>query len=82
MEVGQVASWNDPGWALFMAEAPAGAPIRLSAEHDRFLWASLAEALARCRPETVVRQVEVVARELEHRRPKDRHGGETGVNAS
>ncbi|HEY8552705.1 MAG TPA: NUDIX domain-containing protein [Thermaerobacter sp.] len=62
-----VDAWDDPGWAVFMAQAPAGARVRLSPEHDRFVWVRLEEAVARCRPRLVARQLEVAAREIARR---------------
>jgi 8-oxo-dGTP pyrophosphatase MutT (NUDIX family) len=40
-------------WRLFVAEAPAGAEIRLDAEHDAYGWVPAAEAAVRCRPAVV-----------------------------
>jgi 8-oxo-dGTP pyrophosphatase MutT (NUDIX family) len=39
-----------PDVALYVAEAGIGAGIVLDAEHDRYAWVSLAEAVARCFP--------------------------------
>jgi len=47
------------GVALFVAEAPNGARIVLDAEHDRFEWVTLEEAVARCRPAIVGRGLEL-----------------------
>ncbi|NUR77478.1 MAG: NUDIX domain-containing protein [Thermoleophilia bacterium] len=39
--------------ALFVAEAPADAEVRLDAEHDRFEWVTLEEGVRRCLPAVV-----------------------------
>ena len=41
---------GDTGWVVFAAEAPADAEITLDAEHDRYGWLTLDEALARTAP--------------------------------
>lgn len=41
------------GWALFVAQAPVDARVRLSAEHDRFEWLALDRALERIKPSYV-----------------------------
>jgi 8-oxo-dGTP pyrophosphatase MutT (NUDIX family) len=46
--------------ALFAAEAPAGAHVVLDAEHDRYEWVTLEDAVARCLPTTVGRGLELV----------------------
>jgi 8-oxo-dGTP pyrophosphatase MutT (NUDIX family) len=51
-------------WAVFALEVPAGTEARVDAEHDRLEWVSLAEALARCRPDAVaagLRQADATA---------------------
>lgn len=58
-------------WYVYCAEAPAGAEIRLSAEHDRFEWLPADEAAARSLPVLVGNQILHVAREL--RDPTSRH---------
>jgi len=40
-------------WAVYLVELDADAPVTLDAEHDRFEWVSLADALRRCRPPVV-----------------------------
>jgi 8-oxo-dGTP pyrophosphatase MutT (NUDIX family) len=40
-------------WAVFAADVPSGTQARLDAEHDRFEWVSLPEALRRCKPDAV-----------------------------
>ncbi len=40
-------------WAIYVAEAPADAQVVLDAEHDRYEWLSLEEAIERCLPEPV-----------------------------
>jgi 8-oxo-dGTP pyrophosphatase MutT (NUDIX family) len=39
--------------ALYVAQAPADAEITLDAEHDRFVWLPLEEALQKCLPRVV-----------------------------
>ncbi len=52
-------------WAVYWAEVGPEAEVVLrDAEHDRFAWVSLAEALRRCRPERVAKQIELVAAHL------------------
>ena len=41
---------GDPDWFVFAAEAPADAEITLDAEHDRYAWLTLDEALSRVAP--------------------------------
>ncbi|HSM58683.1 MAG TPA: NUDIX domain-containing protein [Candidatus Sulfomarinibacteraceae bacterium] len=45
----------DDQWPVFLAQAPVDCAIRLSPEHDRYVWLPLREAVARMTPE-VVRQ--------------------------
>ena len=52
-------------WALYAAEAPAGAAVRLSVEHDRWAWVGRDEAVRRCLPAVVGRQILTVARLVE-----------------
>jgi 8-oxo-dGTP pyrophosphatase MutT (NUDIX family) len=40
-------------WAVFLAEAPADADVVLDPEHDRSLWTSADDAIARCLPDHV-----------------------------
>lgn len=51
--------------ALYVAEAPADATIALDAEHDRFEWRSLADAVRSCLPTAVGLCVELAAAELD-----------------
>lgn len=62
---------GDPGdpWQLYMAEAPPGTDIRLSAEHDRYEWLPAGEAAARCLPPLVAGQIRRVARIVEGEAP-------------
>lgn len=54
---------SDPeeSWQVYMAEAPEGAEVRLSPEHDRYAWLPAAEAAVRCRPPLVATQIARVA---------------------
>jgi 8-oxo-dGTP pyrophosphatase MutT (NUDIX family) len=52
---------HDPAWASYWAEAPAGATVMLSEEHDAFEWVDRAEAARRCQPAIVSEQFEVLA---------------------
>ena len=47
--------------ALFVAEAPPDARVVLDAEHDRFEWVILEEAVARCLPAVVAVGLEQAA---------------------
>lgn len=40
-------------WAVYLTEVGPATSITLDAEHDRFEWVPLAEALQRCRPPVV-----------------------------
>lgn len=51
-------------WPVYMAEAPAGAEMRLSAEHDRFAWMSVEAALACCAPEQAALPLKAAAAAL------------------
>lgn len=42
------------GWAVLAVEVPAGAEVRLDAEHDRFDWLPAAEVERRCLPDAVL----------------------------
>ena len=44
-------------WCVYLAEVPDGAVISLNAEHDRFEWVSVADAVRRCQPVRVSDQV-------------------------
>jgi lipoyl(octanoyl) transferase len=48
-------------WAVFGAEAPPDAEVRLDAEHDLFEWVRLDEAISRCRPQVVADGIACVA---------------------
>ena len=50
-----------PDWASYWAEAPFDAPVRLSAEHDRYEWVTRDEAVRRCQPAVVAEQFEALA---------------------
>lgn len=47
-------------WPVYAAKAPPGARIRLSVEHDRFLWVEGAEATRQCTPDEVGDQIRCV----------------------
>jgi 8-oxo-dGTP pyrophosphatase MutT (NUDIX family) len=51
----------DPAWALFVADAPADAAVRLSDEHGGSAWLRLDAALARCRPVSVADGIRAAA---------------------
>ncbi|MGZ4390478.1 MAG: NUDIX domain-containing protein [Gaiellaceae bacterium] len=55
--------------ALFVAEAPADARVRLDDEHDRFAWLPEREAVQRCLPPEVAACVANAARVLAERFP-------------
>ncbi len=46
-------------WRVFTAQAPVGAVVRLDAEHDRYAWVPLDQALLRCLPRRVADQLRV-----------------------
>jgi 8-oxo-dGTP pyrophosphatase MutT (NUDIX family) len=52
---------DDPSWAMYWAEATAGASILLASEHDRHEWVAVDEAVRRCRPAIVAEQFERLA---------------------
>jgi 8-oxo-dGTP pyrophosphatase MutT (NUDIX family) len=54
-------------WAVYVAEAPAGAAVTLSDEHDRFEWLPLGSAVRRCVPPRVGRDFRAVAALLDRR---------------
>jgi hypothetical protein len=58
------------GWAIFIAEAPATTDVVLDAEHDRFLWTSSDEAVARCLPDHVGASFRLAARDLGDHPPR------------
>jgi 8-oxo-dGTP pyrophosphatase MutT (NUDIX family) len=49
-------------WAVFALDVAAGTRARVDAEHDRLEWVSLAEALARCKPDAVAAGLRQAAR--------------------
>ncbi len=51
-------------WAIYYAEALAQHTITLDAEHDRYAWVTLDDALARCLPAVVSESLRVVAQHL------------------
>ena len=52
-----------PGrWPYYLAQAPLGAEVRLSDEHDRFVWVPLGVAVRLCSPSHVANAVERVGR--------------------
>ncbi|MEX2210729.1 MAG: NUDIX domain-containing protein [Gaiellaceae bacterium] len=58
-------SCNRGDWAIFAAEAPGGAEVRLDDEHEAFEWLALDDALARCRPPIVASGLACVAEWLD-----------------
>jgi len=50
-----------PEWRVYAAEAPEGADVRLSEEHDGFLWLPAPVAAARCLPTVVGASIAAVA---------------------
>ena len=61
-------------WAVFVAEAPAGALVALDDEHDRFVWLPAAEAAAKCRPPSVGHTLLEVDDWLDQTSAKPDHG--------
>lgn len=53
-------------WAVFIAEAPADTAVVLDAEHDRSVWATADEAIARCLPDQVGASFRLAVRALEY----------------
>jgi len=53
-------------WAVFLAEVPRTAAVRLDAEHDRFAWTPAGRALARCRPASVAANIAATAAVSRH----------------
>lgn len=49
-------------WAVYSAEAPVDAGVVVDAEHDRFAWVELDDALALCRPAAVADGLRAVGR--------------------
>jgi len=60
---------SDDDGALYAARAPVDANVVLDAEHDRFMWVTLEDALARCRPPQVAAGLAHVADWLDARDP-------------
>lgn len=48
-------------WVGYLAEAPEDAEVQLSAEHDRYEWLPLADAVRRCLPSAVAEQLQSAA---------------------
>lgn len=48
-------------WHVYRAEAPAGARVRLSAEHDQHQWLPAHAAASKCLPQVVADQIRGVA---------------------
>lgn len=48
-------------WAVYAAEAPADAEVRIDDEHDDHVWLPLEDALPRCRPQVVADGLACVA---------------------
>jgi 8-oxo-dGTP pyrophosphatase MutT (NUDIX family) len=57
--------FRDPRWAVYVQEVPPDAQIRLSEEHDRFLWLTAEEALALVSPEIIVEELRAVIEKVE-----------------
>lgn len=55
---------SDPTWAVFVAEAPPDASVRLSEEHDTHRWVNLEDAIALIHPAFVAHQFERAARSV------------------
>ena len=54
--------WREWHWALFIADAPADAEVRLDPEHDASAWLPLEDACARCLPAGVADGLRTAAR--------------------
>lgn len=69
---------GDPAddWVVYVAEAPAGAQVRLSPEHDRCEWVPAREAARRCLPSVVAEQIRRAARIVEGEPAAHEPGGE------
>jgi len=50
-------------WPIFRAEVVGDVEIALSAEHDRWQWASYEQALSLCQPQQVAAGIKLVAAE-------------------
>ena len=48
---------DDSGWFVYLAEAPPDVAITLDAEHDRYEWVSVPDAVERCLPATVATSI-------------------------
>ena len=51
-------------WAAYLAEAPMTAEVQLSAEHDRWGWLPLEDAVRRCLPSVVAEQLRHAAEDI------------------
>ena len=51
---------GDSEWSVYLAEVNGNEKITLDAEHDRYIWCSLDEALSRCRPDRVAAHLALV----------------------
>lgn len=49
----QVAVDETTDWAIYVTEVPPEVPIRLDAEHDRYEWQPVPDAVGRCLPLSV-----------------------------
>ena len=56
---------DDPDWAIYLTEAPAGAGIAISSEHDRWMWLPARAALAHVSPAIVTSELRSAIRDLE-----------------
>ena len=56
---------GSPEWSIYLAEAPEGAGVRLSEEHDRYAWLPLDRAAARVLPMRVRDSLVAAAREVD-----------------
>lgn len=54
-------SFGKDDWWVYLAEAPGNTRVRLSEEHDRFLWLSVEEVVAYCRPAVVADPIRAAA---------------------
>lgn len=59
-------------WAVFAVDVPYGTQARLDAEHDRYEWVSLPEALGRCKPDAVADGLRAAAATAPARTPAAR----------
>lgn len=68
-------------WAVYVAEVSDDAVVTLhDAEHDRFEWVRLVEALSRCRPRVVADGIALAARHIgDFWHVRDRNGLEVSI---